>query len=894
MKLWKMRMSWVEDNIPVQDRVFHLIVSMGIAACVLAAGVGIFVKESPVIIASLIVGALFFTALLFIGYKFNAIKICSYVGISIVNFLLLPLAFLLTGGVEGGSPQWYILGMVFVLVLFRKKTRIILFLLTLMDFCGTYVIALKAPHLVQPLESMEAAYLDSVGSVVIVGFVICILLLFQNDIYERENRKTVAQKEEIEHLNQAQNTFFSNMSHEIRTPINTIIGLNEMILREEISDEIAENAMNIQSASRMLLTLINDILDLSKIESGEMKIVPVQYETSVMFSELVNMIWVRAHDKGLKFHVNISEELPSMLYGDEVRIKQVLVNILTNAVKYTEEGSVTMEVRSEVIETNKVRIHYSVADTGIGIKKESMPYLFESFRRVDEKKNRKIEGNGLGLSISKQLVDLMHGQLTVDSIYTKGSTFHLILEQQIVNPEPVGAMDFMVRRKARIRSRYKQSFEASKARVLVVDDNEMNRMVAKKLLRDTSLQVDTADSGFACLEMTKNRYYHVILMDHMMPTMDGVETLQKIRSQENGLCKETPVIALTANAGSESREFYRQKGFQGYLAKPIHGALLEATIVRYLPESLLEYAEESMMPGEGEGLSVYSSKKPIMIAADCSCDLPLALRQENDIRVMPIYIRTHEGRFSDGVEIDSENLFEYMEKNDNSVTNECADVEEYESFFADMLSEAEEVIYITAATGNSDSFERAANAATAFGNVHVFDSGHASCGLGIMVLLAVNMVREGKTVDQICERLEELQSVVTTTIMLRSTEQLYRNGRITKPLNTICGVLQIRPILQMSKGRAVCLKIETGSNEKALRRFIHRQLRDRKKIDRRILFISYAGCTAEELDRIVEQAGKEIPFEHIIVQKVSASVASNIGLGSVGLMYMKNTAGDSK
>lgn len=890
----KLRGAWRNSKISVEDRIFRIIVSMGLVACLVAALIGLVIGEPVYILFPLLFGAVAFAALLYFGWRYHKPLICSYIGVIIVNFGMFPAAFMLSGGVNGGTPQWYILGIVFGLFLFHGRARIAMFILSVISLCATYYVALRFPRYVAPLGSREAVYVDSLWSVVVVGMIIGILLMFQYDIYQKENAKVKAQKEEIEKLNRAQNSFFSNMSHEIRTPINTIIGLNEMILREEVSEEIAENAMNIQSASKMLLTLINDILDLSKIESGEMKIVPVQYETGVMFSELVNMIWVRAHDKGLKFYVNISKELPSMLYGDELRIKQILVNILTNAVKYTQEGSVTLEVRCETVGTNEVRIHYSVTDTGIGIKKENLPYLFDSFRRVDEDKNRRIEGTGLGLSISKQLVDLMGGQLTVDSIYTKSSTFHLVLEQKIVNPEPIGDVDFMVRRRARIRSRYKQSFEAPKARVLVVDDNEMNRLVAKKLLRETNLQVDTADSGAACLEMTKNRFYHVILMDHMMPEMDGVETLHKIRNQENGLCKDTPVVALTANVGSGSRKFYSQKGFQGYLAKPIHGALLEAAIVQYLPEDLLEYSDESLVAGNSEVISVYKNKKPILITTDCICDLPSEMLKEYDIHVMPFYIRTREGRFSDGVEIDSENLFEYMQYDSSPVTTECAGVEEYERFFADSLGEAEEVIHISTATGSSEGFLRAREAAVVFGNVHVVDSGHTSCGLGMMAMIAASMVREGSTVKEICRCLEKYEDIVTTSVILRSIEQLYFNGRMGKALRTICGVLMVRPVLQMSKSRPVCRKVETGNYEKAVARYVHAQLHDRKKIDPRILFISYTGCTAEELERIQKLVKKEMEFDRVILQKMSATVAGNLGLGCVGLVYLKKTASEQK
>lgn len=891
-KIRKLHNRWYDSRVPMRERIYELIVSMGVLACFVAAIVGFFIGNSLLMATPFFIGGLVFMALLLAGMRFHKILTLSHLSACLINFLIFPAAFFMTGGVNGGTPQWYIMGLIFVMLLLRDKARIIFFVLTVIGFGATYVIALEYPQLVIPLESTRAVYVDSSWSVLIVGVIIGVILIFQNDIYEKENKKVLKQKEEIEQLNLAQNRFFSNMSHEIRTPINTIIGLNEMILREDVSDETAENAMNIQSASKMLLTLINDILDLSKIESGEMRIIPVQYETSMMFSELVNMIWVRANDKGLKFRVKVSEDLPSMLYGDEVRIKQILVNLLTNAVKYTEKGTVTLDVRSEKIDTNRVRIHYFVTDTGIGIKKESMPFLFDSFRRVDEAKNRMIEGTGLGLSISRQLVDLMHGQISVDSIYTKGSTFHLVLEQEIVDPEPVGVMDFMVRRRARIRSQYRQSFEASKGRVLVVDDNDMNRLVAKKLLRDTALQVDTAESGMQCLQMTKNRFYHVILMDHMMPGMDGVETLQKIRSQENGMCRETPVVALTANAGSESREYYQKMGFQGYLAKPINGALLEASIVRYLPENLLEYVEESTMTEINESGTGFTAKKPIVITTDCLCDVPEDVLREHEIEVIPFYIRTSEGRFSDGIEIDSNNLFDYMEKDASSVVTECSSVSEYEKFFADRLSEAEEVIHLAASSSSSKSYSRAVDAATVFGNVHVIDSGHLSCGLGLMALYAADMVKRGCTVEEILAEMEELSDIVVTSVLLRSTDQLYQNERIGRPFDMFCHLFHLRPSFHMEKKHLKLCGFQRGGFEHACRTFVHKEFRDRKKIDPRVLMIIYAGCKSEQLETLQKYISQEMQFDHIAVQKSSATVATNTGLGSIGLVYMKNRSGE--
>ena len=299
------------------------------------------------------------------------------------------------------------------------------------------------------------------------------------------------------------------------------------------------------------------------------------------------MIWIKARQKGLDFRLHVDSSIPSMLCGDEVRIKQVLINLLNNAVKYTSEGSVTLSIRCERLTLNRVRVWYSVEDTGLGVKKENIPYIFNAFKRVDEEKNRHIEGTGLGLSIVHQLVELMGGEISVNSVYTKGSTFLVMLEQDIVDDHELGTFTLTSRAKARDGEHYKQSFEAPQAHILVVDDNDMNLKVVRKLLSETKVQIDTASSGAECLSLTQNIHYDAILMDHLMPEMDGIECLHALRTQPGGLCQDVPVIALTANAGSNNQLIYRKEGFSGYLAKPVSGALLEASVLSILPKELV-------------------------------------------------------------------------------------------------------------------------------------------------------------------------------------------------------------------------------------------------------------------------------------------------------------------
>ena len=400
--------------------------------------------------------------------------------ISVLLLLIFPISFFTAGGFYSGVPEWFVFCFIYVCITLQGRRMAVFFGLCTAETLLCYGLAFYFPEFVAQ-NTQRHSFFDSAFSVVMVGLLNCVLLLFLNRMYEEENALSQQQKKEIEELNKAENNFFSSMSHEIRTPINTIIGLNEIILRESTSQEVAENARNIQGASKLLLTLINDILDISKIKSGKMEIVNVSYETGALFSEIVNMIWIKAKEKGLEFKLQVDSSIPSMLCGDEVRIKQILINLLNNAVKYTSEGSVTLAVRCERQSINRVRVWYSVEDTGLGVKKENIPYIFNAFQRVDEEKNRYIEGTGLGLSIVHQLVELMGGEISVNSVYTKGSKFIVTLDQDIVDEKELGMFTLASRARVRDGEPYRQSFEAPDAHILVVDDNDMNLMVEPPL-----------------------------------------------------------------------------------------------------------------------------------------------------------------------------------------------------------------------------------------------------------------------------------------------------------------------------------------------------------------------------------------------------------------------------
>ena len=389
--------------------------------------------------------------------------------------------------------------------------------------------------------------------------------------------------------NKAKSDFLSRMSHEIRTPINAVIGMDEMILRESKEPATLEYARNLQQAAHTLLELINDILDFSKIEAGKLEIIPVEYQVGSLLNDLVNMIQKRAENKGLSFQVEADQKIPTGLFGDEVRIKQVVINLLTNAVKYTEKGSVTLKADCRHLGKGKIALQFSVSDTGIGIKQEDMAKLFSSFERIEEKRNRSIEGTGLGMNISQQLLKLMGSELQVKSIYGKGSTFSFSVVQQVMNREPMGDFETAYHQSISCPQEYRVSFQAPEAKVLVVDDTVMNLTVVKGLLKQTKIKIDTAQSGQECLELVQKKKYDIIFLDHMMPGMDGIETLYAMKCLPANQNKTTPVISLTANAIRGAREQYLAAGFQDYLTKPINCAKLEEMIEKYLPsEKVME------------------------------------------------------------------------------------------------------------------------------------------------------------------------------------------------------------------------------------------------------------------------------------------------------------------
>ncbi len=810
--------------------------------------------------------------------------ICITIG---VVFVVLPVTYFFGGGITGGSDLWFTFAFLYVgLILVGRQRKVMLTLLTML-IIAEYTIDYLNPSLLER-HTRKMMIEDRAVSAILVGFIVYIMVYLLNKMFEWENEKTARQAQEIEELNKAQNRFFSSMSHEIRTPINTIIGLNEMILREDISDEVADDARNIRSASKILLSLINDILDMSKIESGKMDIVNAPYDVGGMLSEIVNMIWVRADEKGLRFTLDVDPSLPSSLVSDEVRIKQILINLLNNAVKYTREGSVTLSIHCRRTEKSRVLVTYSVEDTGMGIRKESIPYLFDAFRREDERANRYIEGTGLGLSIVKQLVDLLGGEISVNSIYTKGSTFVFTLEQEISDEKAIGKYEPGKYRGSK-GSDYHQVFEAPKAKVLIVDDNTANLLVATKLLRNTRVQIKTATSGEAALKETAADHYNIILMDHMMPGMDGIQCLHAIREQAGGLCKDTPVVVLTANSGSENQAMYRREGFDAYLLKPVESLELEKTLLEFLPEDLVQRKDDDSTRFESDVIVRQMRKKiPVLITTDSICDLPRSLTRSLKIPVLPYKVYTDKAVFSDGVEAEGDVVLRYLGKNDSLARSEAPEPSDYEAFFAEQLSYAQHIIHIALAKNASRGYANACEAALSFYNVKVFDSGSLSSGTGLVVLAAKAMVDGGQTdTDVIIRELEKVRPKVSTSFIMDTTEYLYRGGRMPETIYKMCNAFLLHPVIELDKSSMSTGGIIVGNRARYRRRYIEKTLKNPSEIDTSELFITYVGLKSSEIEEIKEEVLKKVPFEKIYVQKATTAISINCGPGTFGLLFKR-------
>ncbi len=870
-----------------KERVFILLTFVTIGVAIIALLGDIITGENIVEIIALFVTVISVPIITLISVRRNNVIFATRLVVIGVVFVILPIIFFYGGGAEGGGVFWIIFAYLYTGLVLTNQWRFVMLIVLTVESIIFYAYSFWNPGAVVQ-HSRKLNYEDSLLSLILVGIVCCLMVWFVEWLFNVENQRAKEEAEKYEELNHSQNRFFSSMSHEIRTPINSILGLNEIILRQEdASDEIKRDAANIQGAGRMLLALVNDILDMSKIEAGKMDIVPVDYSVSDFISKIVNMMWLPSEEKGLELKVEVDPSIPSVLHGDEVRLSQILVNILNNAIKYTSEGSVTLHIEKEDIIDDKVYILFSVADTGMGIKQDALPYLFDAFQRIDEEKNAAIEGTGLGLSIVKQLVELMGGTVTVDSVYTQGSTFMVKLWQKIVDPKAVGDIDLAGTVSLGAGKKHEAAFKAPDARILIVDDNEMNLEVERKLIEDTDIIIDTAISGEQALQMTLTDRYDMIFMDHLMPQMDGIECLQRVRKQTGGLNNHVPVIVLTANAGGDNKKLYDASGFDGYLVKPVSGIQLEEMLYKHLPESKLILSEQAEVYMEQMSISRdYSRKINVLIATNSMCDLPREIINEYAIDTIPFRIHADDKLYYDNVEASTDELIYYMKKG-MDIVSEPPTVEEYEHFFGKLLKKAHQVVYISFMSSISDEYERAKEAARAYGNVTVYNSELSSSNIGMMVLKAYKLSTEGKNPWEIVRELADLKDRMQCSFVTDDTDIMMKRGFISRGMYNFMRTLSVRPFIRVKNNTFKVGMISVGDLDKCYEGYVKYAIPKSIVPDTDVIFVPYVDMTEEELEWIKEKILLRADFKRIVFLQASAVMSLNCGSGAFGLLYIE-------
>ncbi len=887
--LEKIKQLILGNDYSIRERMIRIIIAfsavsatLGILECMLVMKMSSFLI--PVLGLLLVIMLFSF----YVAFRYRKYKLASVMIELLVVGIIFPIMFFLSGGLEGGATVWYAIGIVFTYIMFQGRARIGFVAFCVVSYAATYVLGYLFPDWVVVMPTPMSAYVDSFFAVIMVGSIGGIIINLSLEMFEKEHAANMDKTRQLEESRDSKNSLLANMSHEIRTPINAIIGLNEMILRSNPSDEIAEYAGDIRIASKMLLTQVNDVLDLSRMEMDKMNIFPAKYDADSLFHEMIEFVRGECEKKNLELRLELDEKIPAVLVGDEKRLKQVILNLLDNAVKYTNKGGVTMTIQGENISDTEVMLTIIVSDTGIGIRKEDMAHLFDTFSRMDEKKNKHITGSGLGLSIVRQLLDLMGGEISVDSIYTKGSVFTVKVKQGVSSKLTIGAIS--IRERGLSSNVYKPAFEAPEARVLIVDDNRMNALVATRLLGATKVQVEVAETGEKCLEMTRKKYYHVILMDYLMPGMDGTQTMQTIRRQENGLCRESAIIALTGNTSEGIREQCMAEGFDGYVEKPIQSRALEMEILQFLSSDIVEYVEHEIVSGEGEsGLQKIGIKKrkKILITADCACDISREQLEELGIELMYLYVRTPSGRFADTREIDMDSMSEWISVDHSDAFVESGTVEEYEEFFAEMLSGAEFVIHISLSAFTGKNYENAVAAAKGFNHVRVVDSAQVSCGFALLVMQAAKMANANCEPEVICDELERIKQTIQTRFIMPGAEIYYLRGQTRELTFKACKFFGLHLFVKVMPEKMKVVGLLAGDLQQARKQGIAWHLRRKHKINRDIVVVTHVGCTLEEQEWIKKEISKRIHFKQIIVQKASFTSASFSGTKSLAISHFE-------
>lgn len=568
-------------SLPFRVRLFNVLALVG-GMISLINGISSYANNQDSVILGLNLGiAVLSFVLLFYAYKSGRYQFCYVVTIIMIFLMMFPYLFFKSGGYKGGMVSFYIFGILFTVFMLEGKVMFFTAFMEMVVYIATIMIAHQNPQMVVWFSSEKEVVMDLLIGFCASSISVAAVMYLHFRMYNKQQEILEEARIEAQSANKAKSAFLANMSHEIRTPINVMLGMNEMILRESESEEIRQYAKSIERSGGYLISLINNILDISRIESGKMEIEEGKYELRQLLDEVMLIAEKQAEQKSLKMNLIFDKTLPAYLIGDVIHIKQILLNLINNAVKYTKEGQIDIKVSKNEEETKLI---FEVKDTGIGIKEENLPVLFDAFMRVDSKKNKKIKGTGLGLAIAKQLVEQMGGMIWVESVYGKGSSFFVQLPMKKVSDGKISNVEWK-----ETDERKRRSFVAPQAKILIVDDNPENLMVTRSLLKRTAVFVDTAASGEECVHKVRQNVYDLILLDYMMPQMDGIDTIRELKKDVQF---HIPVIALTADVTKGIEQTFLREGFCAYLSKPVMWSKLEDLLMKYLRDDLVFIRED--------------------------------------------------------------------------------------------------------------------------------------------------------------------------------------------------------------------------------------------------------------------------------------------------------------